>query len=85
MVANGHCRDFLAETRSVRYGAAMFTAKTITDELIRELIYVEHGEPFADAEPRVMGLLTHLLSELFEIIVARPVGEICQSRKELHQ
>jgi hypothetical protein len=83
MAANGHCGDFLSETRGARYGAALFAAQAITDELIQELILVECGEPFESVEPRVMGLLTHLLSELYGIVVARPIREICQSRKEI--
>jgi hypothetical protein len=84
MVANGHCRDFLSETRSTRYGAARFTAQQLTDQLIMQLIHVEHGEPFETVEPQIMSLLTKLLKETFEIVTARPVREIL-SRKDAIQ
>ena len=85
MFTNGHCSDFLDETRSARYGAAIFKAQATTNDLIRQLIAVEHGVPFVEVEENVLGLLTHLLSELYGIVVARPVREILSERKEVIQ
>jgi len=83
MGANGHCHDFLDETRLVRYDAARIAAGRVCDQLIVEMARVEHGDDFSDVEPKIMELLGRLLAQTFEIVTARPVREICQSRKEL--